>query len=109
MIQEGQTAFLQTTGEEVFVLAAYENKRELPENSGLSGWVAIVRRPVSGDNGVYHMVEKFTMEELETKEARIQRYTENQKAFERRLAKAAEESGFETAETSPNGDDNLPN
>jgi hypothetical protein len=109
LINEGQTAYLQTTGEEVFVLAAYENKRLLPDNSTLSGWVCTVRRPVAGESGCYHVVETFTMEELETKEQRMQRHLEGQKMFEQRMQKAAQEAGFENVAGTPPTDEDLPN
>ena len=38
--------------------------------SSLSGQMAIVRRPKQGTDGVWHMVDRFHLEELETQEDR---------------------------------------
>lgn len=94
MINEGQTAYIKTTGEEVFVLAVQENKRALPEGSSLSGQIAVVRRPVAGENGCFHNIDSFCIEELETKESRMERHLSNQREFENRLKQAVDESGL---------------
>ena len=62
-IKAGQVALLKTTEEPLFVLAI-ENLDKV--YSGLSGSVAIVRRPIQGTEGVTHSIERFFIEELET-------------------------------------------
>lgn len=106
MISEGQTAFIKTTGEEVFVLGVGSNPKSLPDGSTLSGNVATVRRPVAGENGCYHLMEMFMVEELENSEERMQRHLANQRQFTQRLEQAASESGIDVQTKS---DDSLPN
>lgn len=63
----GQTAFLKVTQEPIFLLDIQDGNptQRFP---GLSGKVAVVRRPTVGENGVRHEVEFFTVEEVETLE-----------------------------------------
>ena len=94
MIECGSTAFLKTTGEEVFVLGIGD-ATSLPIGSTLTPKVATVRRPVMGENGMFHMVEQFYLEELELKEDQLVRKLEEQREFERMLDKARKESGVD--------------
>lgn len=50
---------VRTTGERVFVLSEDEDK-----NTGKT--IVTVRRPVVGKNGLYHNIETFRVDELET-------------------------------------------
>jgi hypothetical protein len=72
MIKQGEVAFLKTTGEAVFVL-------DLPQAGEVT-----VRRPNPSQNGLFHMVEKFTCAELQTlDEQRAQFAAENSKLMEK--------------------------
>lgn len=62
-IKAGQVALLKATEEPVFILQVLEKGKTFPE---LSGSVAIVRRPTQGQNGVFHSLEEFYVEELES-------------------------------------------
>lgn len=66
LIKSGDTAFIRTTNEEVFVLE-------------LSDTNALVRRPVMTQNGIEHRNEEFTRPELETLETRVLRNYAEQK------------------------------
>jgi hypothetical protein len=63
----GTKVFLRTTEEPAFLLDIREGNatQRFP---GLSGKVAVVRRPTAGDNGVRHEVEYFAIEEVESEE-----------------------------------------
>jgi hypothetical protein len=72
MIKQNEVAFIKTTGEAVFVL-------ELPDAGDVT-----VRRPNGGQNGMFHVVEKFTRGELQTlDEQRAQFAAENSKLLEK--------------------------
>jgi hypothetical protein len=63
---DGQVMYLKTTGEPVFVLEHVN--REVNDKAVPGDWVS-VRRPVQTENsGIRHQVEKFRVDELETKE-----------------------------------------
>jgi len=66
-IKAGQTAFIKVTQEPVFVLEIRE-ANSTQKYPGLSGKIAVVRRPTAGEMGVRHEVEFFTVEEVETLE-----------------------------------------
>lgn len=66
-IKAGQQAFLKVTQEPVFVLELRE-ANSTQRYPGLSGKIAVVRRPTAGEMGVRHDIEFFTIEELETVE-----------------------------------------
>jgi hypothetical protein len=71
-VKVGTVAFLKSTEEPAFVLEIKKGAgfQVFPE---LSGDVATVRRPTSGRDGVRHNVEVFSIEELETLEAKQSR------------------------------------
>jgi hypothetical protein len=60
----GNVAAIKVTGERVFVLST--------GNNGLDT-VYTVRRPVVGPNGIQHIVENFTPDELEAPDESIRR------------------------------------
>jgi hypothetical protein len=67
-IKNNDVAFLKTTGEIVFVL-------EDPEDGKVG-----VRRPVSGQDGIRHIVEVFRVTELETQDEQRARFMAERKA-----------------------------
>ena len=70
-IKPGMIALIRTTGEPVFVIRT-EDSKELPN------WqAAVVRRPRSSKDGIFHSVETFLVEELETeREATKRKYND---------------------------------
>lgn len=70
MIKEKEVAFLKTTGEAVFVLAINDPAPKL----GDKDLDVAVRRPISGQNGIRHEVEKFHLAELESFEDQKARF-----------------------------------
>jgi hypothetical protein len=59
-IEVNKVAFVKTTDEPVFVM-------------GLDGNMAVVRRPISTqEGGVKHLVESFSIEELHTAEGKLE-------------------------------------
>jgi hypothetical protein len=50
---------VKTTGERVFVLKTEEDKNTF-------NTIVTVRRPIVGKNGLYHSIEQFRVDELET-------------------------------------------
>jgi len=76
MIEPGETAFLKTTGEEVFVLRVHP--LALSEYPGLRNYKVEVRRPVlTHADGVQHRIEFFFVDELESADERQRRQTGN--------------------------------
>lgn len=71
-IKPGQVAFIKSTEEPAFVLEIKEGS-SLQKFPGLSGQVVTVRRPAMGRDGVRHLIEFFSIEELETLEDRHNR------------------------------------
>ena len=76
----GNTAFVKTTNEEVFILGISGNvapfqgpENVLAEIGPFSGTTIIVRRPKLGQDGLTHTVDFFLAEELETLEDRVRR------------------------------------
>lgn len=54
-IEVGKVVYVKTTEEPVFVMA-------------IDNTIALVRRPLQSDRGVTHVIETFSLQELETKE-----------------------------------------
>ena len=64
-IKPGTVALLKSSQEPVFVLELVQGDAGI-----LSNVQAVVRRPVEGNAGISHMIERFYIEELETLEER---------------------------------------
>ena len=90
MIKVGETAFLKTTGEVVFVLEIHPCKREaghgnlFPLGAEFSAQEAYVRIPIlESGGGIMHNTAIFLVEELETAQEKfdreLQQFTELQK------------------------------
>lgn len=62
MIKQGEVAFVKTTGEAVFVLSFKDPSPKL----GDKDFLAVVRRPIAGQDGVRHEINEFFTGELET-------------------------------------------
>ena len=69
IIKAGTIVYVKTTDEPVFCLEVTKRPTAMPEYPELSGVFARVRRPIAGENGIAHLIEFFTVEELETAEA----------------------------------------
>jgi hypothetical protein len=112
MVNIGQTAYLVTSGEAVFVLDVQPKtdaqKEVLGIPEALSGTIATVRRPVMGQNGVTHLLETYYVEELETEDDRQGRELENRKKFNERIRALQAEEEKEFAATTKD-DSNLLN
>ena len=70
-IDAGKLAVVKTTGEPVLVLGISWPEKGTPPPYGVigvGGTKATVRRPVVTQNGAYHLVEEFYVEELELPE-----------------------------------------
>ena len=65
MIKATDLVFIRTTEEPVVVLRVDDTK-ETSEFPDLSGLTVLVRRPVQGEKGLFHVTERFHVEELAT-------------------------------------------
>jgi len=59
VVEVGTVVFVKTSEEPVFVLA-------------IDNQTAVVRRPVQGDRGVTHVLDTFSLNELETREGKVE-------------------------------------
>lgn len=94
-LKAGTQGFLKVTQEPVFVLEIRDGNAT-QRYPGLSGKVAMVRRPTAGDNGVRHEIEFFTVEEIESVEDSQKRTISEMQEFKARM-----QSGEITESTSP--------
>lgn len=78
IIKAGDIARLKVTGEDVFVL-------------DIADGMAEVRRPNGGQNGVFHLLESFTLAELETPSENRSRVASEQLALRNLFSKTEEE------------------
>lgn len=100
----GDTVFVKTSNEEVFILGLTGNKSTIPaeinviesEIGPFSGTTAIVRRPSLGQDGVNHVIDFFLIEELETLEDRVRR-DKTQQDRVRKTLEAIDVAGKATA------------
>jgi len=101
LIKPKDVVFIRTTEEPVFVLQV--NSKEEAVTAGsivstsypeLSGVSALVRRPMQGDKGLYHVVERFQIEELAThdemRQAEAIRFIEGREAAKKVSSAAAQ-------------------
>lgn len=88
----GQPVYLKVTEEPCFLLEIRE-ANATQRFEGLSGKVAVVRRPTAGEDGVRHSVEFFTVEEIETLEE-----SQNRKVGELREMEARFKASGQIAE-----------
>ena len=74
-IKVGEVVVVKTTGEQVFVLAVLDDteNENTPSVGMLHGGVADVRIPVLTRDGIEHQTFRFSVEELETTDDRMQR------------------------------------
>lgn len=92
MIKQGEVAFLKTTGEAIFVLEITDPSPEI----GDKDLKVMVRRPVAGQNGIIHEVNKFQLAELESLDDQQLRFvTERKAVMEKYGPKNEEQSAVE--------------
>lgn len=80
-IKAQEVAFIKTTGEAVMVLS-YPNSNNK----------ATVRRPIQGNNGIFHKTEEFNYFELETLDEQRKRYLGEREELMRKYAPKSDES-----------------
>lgn len=71
-MKPGTVVFLKSTEEPAFLLDI-RKANDMQLYPGLSGSVAVIRRPKLGKEGITHSIEFFTVEEIESVEARQKR------------------------------------
>jgi hypothetical protein len=77
MINVGEVVLLKTSEEPCFVLEIAAGV-PVEQRSGLSGTMVVLRRPImSGEKGLYHVTERFHIEEVETNEERCKRQSKD--------------------------------
>lgn len=96
-IKIGSQVFIRTTEEPAFLLDIREGNaaQKFP---GLSGRVAVVRRPTAGENGVRHEIEYFAVEEVESIEDNQNRKVSEMAELKARFQSRAEDNEPVTAE-----------
>ena len=80
-IKPGMVVYVKTTEEPVYVIAVTKESRyhghlladELAQFDAVKEQIAIVRRPIAGEDGIQHRMQEFFVSELETDTARKDR------------------------------------
>lgn len=95
MVEVGKTAYMRTSNEGVYVLGTKELEPNANSFPQCGSTVAAVRRPVAGENGLYHVVEYYYLDELVTLEQLEAERDEQQRRFNERVNKARKEAGLD--------------
>lgn len=97
MIQPGTVAFIKTTDEPVFVLRVDEVGPGEPEFGQLSLQTVYVRRPVAESDKISHHLERYAVEELETREENRDRKIEWEVSTRKAISTSVKADGIGAA------------